>query len=284
MDNIKYLPDGRKVIVIGKINKTEHIVQEIYIAADNSEIPSGDNFTTSTLLDQPAKSWKEKELEKSELRKTKLEQELKELEREKSKLLSEKLAASLILKSNQKFIDLFKGHDTELLADILTGNVKYVISDGYSRSFEVQTFEDAMYSYDNHYGDRRFEGIRMLTVMGIKGSSYPSDQKMRMSISSYADGSGSNHSVSFYKDASQVRAELEKRMYAALKELQCNEKSTRKSLSLSDIKLLQRWIDVPEHIVSASQADDLKQIEDYYQQRIREAEGYKAKQLSGLKA
>jgi hypothetical protein len=284
MDNIKYLPDGRKVVVIGKINKTEYIVQEVYIAADNSEIPSGDNFTASALLDQPAKSWKDKELEKSELRKSKLEQELGDLEREKSKLLSDRLATSLILKSNQKFIDLFKGHDTELLADILTGNVKYVISDGYSRSFEVQTFEEAMYSYDNHYGDKRFEGIRMLTVMGIKGSSYPSDQKMRMSISSYADGSGSNSSVSFYKDASSVKAELEKRMYAALKEIQDKDKVTRKSLSLSDIKLLQRWIDVPEHIVNMSKEDDLKHVEDYYQQKIKEAVEYKAKQLNELKA
>lgn len=50
MSNMKYLADGRKVVVIGKINQTEHIVQEIFVTDSGDELPSGDNL-------QPRHCW-----------------------------------------------------------------------------------------------------------------------------------------------------------------------------------------------------------------------------------
>ncbi len=65
---IKYTTDGKKVSVIGKLNNTETIVQEIFVTANGAEIPSGENFVVKSLHDQPVESWKEKQLRDLEAR------------------------------------------------------------------------------------------------------------------------------------------------------------------------------------------------------------------------
>ena len=66
MKNIKYTTDGKKVVVIGDLNQTEKIVQEIFVTKDGDEVPSGERFVVKSLLDEPAKSWKEIKLEQIE--------------------------------------------------------------------------------------------------------------------------------------------------------------------------------------------------------------------------
>ena len=67
-ENIKYTTDGRKVVIIGDLNQTEKIVQEIFVTEDGAEIPSGERFVVKSLLDTPAKSWKEKNIADLEAR------------------------------------------------------------------------------------------------------------------------------------------------------------------------------------------------------------------------
>ena len=62
MNEIKYTTDGKKVVVIGDLNQTEKIVQEIFVTEDGCEIPSGERFVVKSLLDKPSISWKEKTL------------------------------------------------------------------------------------------------------------------------------------------------------------------------------------------------------------------------------
>ena len=80
MSELKYLSDGRKVSVIGKINKTEYIVQEVFITESGDEIPSGENFTAKSLHDAPVLSWKENEAKKVESRYEKANNEIKVIE------------------------------------------------------------------------------------------------------------------------------------------------------------------------------------------------------------
>ena len=79
--DIKYTTDGRKVVVIGDLNQTDKIVQEIFVTEQGDEIPQGERFVVKSLLDEPSKSWKEKDLESLEARyeKEKAEQEVKEI-------------------------------------------------------------------------------------------------------------------------------------------------------------------------------------------------------------
>lgn len=55
-DNIKYTKEGKKVAIVGKINNTQWIVQEIFVSGDN-EFPSGENFVVTSLLDVPAETY-----------------------------------------------------------------------------------------------------------------------------------------------------------------------------------------------------------------------------------
>ena len=57
---IKYTQDGKKVSVVGKINNTQFIVQELFISGEN-EFPAGDNFVVSCLLDTQAETVKTRE-------------------------------------------------------------------------------------------------------------------------------------------------------------------------------------------------------------------------------
>lgn len=54
MTDIKYTDDGKKVLVVGKLNAQQTIVQEIFVSA-GQEIPSGENFVVKSLHDAPAK-------------------------------------------------------------------------------------------------------------------------------------------------------------------------------------------------------------------------------------
>ena len=47
MTQFKYTTDNKKVIVVGKLNSQETIVQEIFISND-SEIPSGEHFVVKS--------------------------------------------------------------------------------------------------------------------------------------------------------------------------------------------------------------------------------------------
>ncbi len=57
----KFLTDGRKVAVLGKLNNAEYIVQEIFVTPAGEEIPSGENFTAKSLHDAPIESYHKKE-------------------------------------------------------------------------------------------------------------------------------------------------------------------------------------------------------------------------------
>lgn len=76
MSEIKYTSDGRKVVVIGRLNNTEMIVQEVFVRDDGSEIPSGEQFTAKGLHDAPVKSWQEKHSEKMTARYDELQQQV----------------------------------------------------------------------------------------------------------------------------------------------------------------------------------------------------------------
>ena len=92
---IKYTTDGKKVVVIGDLNQTEKIVQEVFVTKDGCEIPSGERFVVKSLLDKPAISWKEKTLNDLEL---KYKSQKEYWDKEISKLDSEKRLVSKQLK------------------------------------------------------------------------------------------------------------------------------------------------------------------------------------------
>lgn len=199
---IKYTTDGKKVVVIGDLNQTEKIVQEIFVTKSGDEIPTGERFIVKSLLDEPAKSWKEKELEKLEAR---YDNEKREWESKLNRIVREKQVAYDSLSARVKWLKNVakEPHQEKLknaistLAEFFTNNDKWVFYEDYS-TWHLEKFnENGVNRIFDHierdYGRERFDSMRLLSLYG------KSDGDVEWRVSTYYDGSGSDTTVHFFK-------------------------------------------------------------------------------------
>ncbi len=189
MSNTKYTKDGKKVVVIGKLNSEEHIVQEIFVSG-NQEIPGGENFVAKGLLDAPAESWKDKNLrEKEESYDRRIKQLERDFESSEKRLSEGKKKAALVADA---LFDFACGTDHEeeirTLKAFLCGEITHVFVDGYDPKI-LEWASDFPFQIDSHYGKRDIEAIRLVSVFGS------SDGKLDYRISTYRDGSGSDTKI-----------------------------------------------------------------------------------------
>lgn len=204
MSEIKYTTDGKKVVVIGDLNQTEKIVQEIFVTDDGTETPMGEMFVVKSLLDKPAKSWKEKELEELENR---YESEKKYWEQKFDKLRGEKEQLYQALCARVKWLRNVakEPHPQTLkdaittLADFLSPTEKWVIVGNYS-SMELAKFDDDginfldKFEWSSYgYGHKRYDSMRLLSLYGY------SNGDLQYNVNEYSDGSGSDKSVKFFR-------------------------------------------------------------------------------------
>lgn len=207
MEKFKYTTDGKKVVVIGDLNQTEKIVQEIFVTEQGDEIPQGERFIVKSLLDEPAKSWKEKALEELEAR---YEKEKKYWDDKTSAISKEKRNAYDALSARVKWlraiakeprIDEFK-RIINTIADFFTGTEKWVCVKKYS-TWELEKFnEDGVNllidSFEGYHGRVKFDSMRLLSLYG------KSDGNLEFRVNTYSDGSGSNDPVVFFKSKEEA--------------------------------------------------------------------------------
>lgn len=192
----KFTTDGRKVVVIGKLNAQETIVQEIFYIG-GSEIPSGEHFVTKSLHDAPAKSWKVTEEEHLEARLTAAKKNVEDAEARSTRALEVLTSKINMLESVAKKInpEVF-----EMARDVLTGQMKWVVIGGYNP--KLVAFEEFEKHMEARY-DRTFEGFRLLSLYG-KYTRYSSDDgpkgDLNWRLSHYSDGSGSSTEVFLFKE------------------------------------------------------------------------------------
>lgn len=202
MKNIKYTTDGRKVVVIGDLNQTEKIVQEIFVTEDGAEIPSGERFVVKSLLDAPAKSWKEKNLEELENRYSK---DKDYWENRIDKLIEEK---TLIFKSLSHRVKWLKQvakqpHPEQLkkvietLALFLSNEDMWVFyadySNWYLEKYDQEGVSRIHDSVDRNYYKTRLEDMRLVSLFGKSNGCF------QFRINKYSDGSGSSNDVEYFK-------------------------------------------------------------------------------------
>jgi vacuolar-type H+-ATPase subunit H len=175
MIEMKYTSDGRKVIVVGKLNAQETIVQEIFVSAGN-EIPSGENFVVKSLHDAPSKSWKETHTAEIEARYESKKAEIECFEKavsEKKKLLSARLD------SLSKMVEGVSLDSFQLLSDVICGNITHIVVESYSS--EIMEW-DRFVKTDEYSQDR----LRLISVYGCD------DGSLKFYQGKYSDGSGGN--------------------------------------------------------------------------------------------
>ena len=266
MNELKYLPNGKKVAVIGMLNNVEHIVQEIFVTEDGSEIPSGEKFTTKNLLDEPAISYQKKEEKRAIENRDALKKEAEELSNQIRKLKSERKAHSELVRSNLNLIENLPDLDWEFMSDVLTGNIKWALEISSWRGLEPRKFDDVIYYFDG------FHGIRMLQVFGTTRR-----RGFDFRLSRYPDGTGDYITYKFFRDDDELKEYLKEAV---------EEKAKEGKLTLSDIDNVKEFVDVDRELIKKlydAEAESLlfrmessvKSNKESYEESMKKIEKYK---------
>lgn len=202
MAETKYTKDGKKVVVLGKLNSEEYIVQEIFVSG-KQEIPGGENFVAKGLLDAPAESWKDKYLREKE---ESYDRRIKELERDfKTRVTRLEEAAKKASLVSSALFEFANGtnHEEEIrtLKAFLSGQITHFFVEQYHPQI-VEWDSDFPFQIETFYG-RKIEGMRLISLYG--GAS----GKLNYNAHSYSDGSGSSVEIIPFtsRDAALAKAQ-----------------------------------------------------------------------------
>ena len=202
MSTIKYTTDGQKVVVIGDLNQTEKIVQEIFVTKDGDEIPSGERFVVKSLLDAPSKSWREQELIRLEAR---FEKERKEWEDKIKKVQAEKELVYKSLSARVKWLkQVAKQPHPEALSKVIETLALFLsnsdiwvfyaeYSTWYLEKYDQEGFSRIHDNIERGYYITRIENMKLVSLFGL------TDGDFQFKISQYSDGSGSSNDVEYFK-------------------------------------------------------------------------------------
>lgn len=203
---IKYTKDGRKVSVVGTLNSEQRIVQEIFVSGDQ-EFPGGENFVVSSLLDEPAESWKDKKLRELEER---FERDRKEwdkrIEQQNNKMreacekAKHKAAALLDFASNSD------NEQLQRLNDFLAGEITHFFILGMFNPKIVEWDDDAFYGVDRWHGCAKIESLRLVSLFGS------SKGDLSFHLNRYSDGSGGWEEIVPCRSYDEALAEAQKRL------------------------------------------------------------------------
>ena len=195
MKEVKFTTDGKKVVVLGSLNSTEKIVQEVFVI-DGSEIPSGEHFVVKSLHDSPAVSWKESELKKIEERYTR---DKAHYESETDRLYKAYKERTQELRAKLSYCGLALKNVNEnsfnTLIDYITGEIKYIVIDGY----------DIVLMPIDQFNQMYEDKLRLISIFGKDDGSFS------YAVGEYSDRSGGSkkfHPFKNYEDALRVFKEI----------------------------------------------------------------------------
>lgn len=231
---IKYTTDGKKVVVLGKLNSTESIVQEIFIS-EKGEIPSGDNFVEKNLHDSPVASWKEKNIKEIERKYYEWESKLEGV---RNHYNSEKNKLELFISSYRQTLTFLKQDKLDKALGVLSGEYKYLVVDRYG--LEIQEVEEGIIK-EEHCPRRT--SLRLLGLFG------DSEKGLKLRLTEYSDGSGSYYDCEVFatlEDAKKfvsdkINEEIEKYGKACDWHIRTKEKY---SLTVPDDEKVKAYYDV----------------------------------------
>jgi len=209
MNEYKYTKDGKKVVVIGKLNNAEYIVQEIFVS-NGQEIPGGENFVASGLLDTPSKSWKQKEAENWEIEYERLRTSLEKLRN------TERFESNFTREVKQRLASYKDIEAIDQLLAFLNNEIEYIVMDS-----EIQSMLTAIAQSSDY---RCFENLKLLTLFGDKKTG------LNWKINRYSDGSGWNSN-----DIYPARSLDDAKQYLE------NKIKVKDSISESDIKAKEKY-------------------------------------------
>lgn len=217
MTDIKFTNDGKKVVVVGKLNSQETIVQEIFVSA-GQEIPSGENFVVKSLHDAPSESWKEKNLRELEARYEKQKKDLEqEIDQQHARLNSIKIKAKHHADALFNFAKNSNSDQLDLLKKVVSGQITHIYISGYSPAIFEWDGGKQTYDIERDYGRETIKGIKLISVYGY------ADGDLEYRQHTYRDGSGGSEQVfpvtSYQEALAMAQADCDKQaeLYLASK-------------------------------------------------------------------
>ncbi len=180
---IKFLNDGKKVVVVGKLNNAEYIVQEIFCTESGGEIPSGDQFVVRSVHDKPLQSYAEKTIVKNKATLAKLQGEIDTAYSNTRKI--QRIAAAKI-RSLSAIAKEATVDSLDELEMFVAGEIKYLLRISW-RGCQIGPL-DGMLAENDSFRDY---GIKLLSLFG------EADGTLQWRIHQYSDHSGGSDQVCF---------------------------------------------------------------------------------------
>jgi hypothetical protein len=188
----KFLSDGRKVVIVGALNNQETIVQEVFVTPQGDEIPGGERFIAKSLHDTPVETYLSKEKARQEAALAKAKAQIDSVNREIADTRNKLSLYRDQLKQVKAFADHIDEQDLNHFIDVMTGQLNYAVQADY-RIPKIERFSEYMSVIENSYGNKRYEGLKMMSVLGN------SDGKIGLRVNRWSDGSGGYSDVTFFK-------------------------------------------------------------------------------------
>lgn len=273
MEN-KFLADGRKVAIVGQLNQQEWIVQEVFVTDSGDEIPAGERFTTKSLLDEPAKTYKQKELEKLEARIEERKQQLVRYGKELSARHIDLQASREVAKCIRKYTGgSLTEESLKNLVDFLTGNIAWLVEDSFSHN-DPEPFLDAISDIDGGWcNEKRFASLKLLSLYGR------SQGDLTYRIHRYGDGSGGSTAIlAFvtYEEAARKSIEL------TMQRLEGDKPHTDLAVSLLKSKVAPYLTKAEINVAKALVQKSLENANEGYDKQLADIEKSRADKIKSL--
>ena len=244
--NIKYTSDGKKVIVVGKLNAQETIVQEIFIQ-NNVEVPSGINFVVSSLHDAPSISWKEQRLidlgdsyiKQAAAWKQKIDN-LNNINKEVVNKLEK------LLSYRTKFLKDFDESIFNTYINFMLGKIKYLV-----KYNEILEFDKTLTESSCCNGNPQ---LRLISLLGNP------DRNTSWNLHDYSDGSGSCSTVY----PCETLEEAKEYLTAKINKRNIFSESDYAAMKKYDLKLDENKLSV---FLSKHIEDSKKRIDSIYEEK-----------------
>ncbi|EOI6444170.1 TPA: hypothetical protein ACVU0F_004471 [Yersinia enterocolitica] len=194
----KFLSDGRKVVIVGQLNNQETIVQEVFVTAAGDELPGGERFVVKSLHDVPVETYLSKEKSRQEAALAEAKAKIDSINREITDTRNKLSMYRDTLKQVKEFSEHIDEQDLTHFIDVMTGQLNYAVQADY-RIPTIKKFSEYMSVIDNSYGNKSYQGLKMMSVLGN------SDGRIELRVNRWGDGSGSYSDVTFFKTYEEAR-------------------------------------------------------------------------------
>lgn len=263
MSEYKYLSDGRKVVVIGQLNNVESIVQEVFITEGGDQVPSGEKFTTKNLHDEPVLSWKAKEEKKWEQRTEEAKRTYEGINRNIDNIRIKQKGLTAIFKQSRLLADNFEGQDLETLSSVMSGACEYLVISSYGVPNLVR-FEDEMMNIDSGYHGKKFESIKLISLMG------QTNGRMDYRINRWNDGSGSNTLIYPFNSRDDAIEKIKDIILKDIEEDKIPSFEDYKKILMYGIKLNKKIIAKIKSNALSRKKNYLKTLKENYEKSVKQ--------------